>query len=574
MIKLAYREGFITNELTDGAGRRIEVYDWMRDQVFIPLDGYKSWPRDRDKLCRSCKPPAGTFHMDVRAATVMPHGRCKGLEPHRTVVNAVVLKRQQGKTTTCIAYALSELALARNSNILYLGSSEDQSKRIFDDKFVPMVESSSFLKKHLKPFRDSIRNPKRNNILRYIPASPKASVGGTWRLVVIDEARDIHPQTIARLLPTVTAVNGLECTNGCYTCENQDDPPPCPVCGDPLFPYQGRVLILSNAGEEGGWLHELMEVIGTQPHPNFHVFHTDRTLNKHFSDEAAGAIGEVFQEMTSTGRYMRQEFGNDFTSSDDEFLPRSAIERATVAMPNLDRSDARCVGFLDCSRTGDLTSLVICSDPDTGSQSEDDGGSDFDKLDMVHLQVWDPLRMRSGRVSYSEIRQYLAKVIPNFPRLIECRIDVALITDAQELLDWCRTQPWGQVFKGIRADRLTNVEIWDSLSRRVLTGPPALRMMKNDRLQQELLRAKIRVNASGTPKVTDATNNHSRGRMHRDISLSLAGCCWLADRYRNQARKPTIGISERLNTSDTLGRAFKPLTGGLNKASGGRAHRW
>ena len=189
-----------------------------------------------------------------------------------------------------------------------------------------------------------------------------------------------------------------------------------------------------------------------------------------------------------------------FTRAGDEFVPAAAVQTHTATLPAVERSTARTVGFLDCSRTADLTSLVLLGARD---------GENLAELDTFRIEVWDPKRSPMGRVRYSEIRDALESLLPCFPRLLELRVDVTASSDAQDLVDHLRRLPGGRRVEPWHADRRGNRELWDALERRLLGDASALRIPDHARLQKELRALRIKPQGSGFA-VVDPTNSHAR----------------------------------------------------------------
>ena len=525
---------FVENYLVDYQDREIKVHAWMRDEVFRPLYGFKLWPAD-EYACSGCRERVGEI-VSRKRRIGCNEPKCGGLESHKVRVVVLKMARQQGKTTTGACVTIAEMALGRNSNVVYVGASEDQGKRTFDEKFGSPVSKNKDLAKHLHVYTDGIKNPRKNNVMKFIPASHRAGVGGTNRLVIVDEARDLDAKVIIRLMPTIIAADGSQCPRGCFS-TTQGEHSECPSCSEEMTDYYGAALIMSNAGEDEGWFYELVKKLQEKQFRAFHLFDTAEQLNDNSSTEAISDINEVFVEIPQTAHLVRQEFNNEFTRAGDEYLPREVIESHVMdLLPMVEGSSARCVAFFDASRTQDLSSLAICIDPATLDGK--DTSRPFERMDLVRIDIWDPAKLPKHRVNYKAVRRVFAQVLPRFPRLIELRVDVAMINEAQELVDYCREHKWGRNVHPWTANPLLNKEIWDSLERRMLSEPAALRLPNHKRLVDELVSLRVQVGVSGTHKVVDPSNRHGRGRMHRDISYSLAGCCWIADMFALNSAKP------------------------------------
>lgn len=179
------------------------------------------------------------------------------------------------------------------------------------------------------------------------------------------------------------------------------------------------------------------------------------------------------------------------------------------------------------------------------------------------VDVWDPRTSSGGRVDYKAIRAHLEHLLgsvpPRFPSLLELAIDVSLLQDAEELADWCRRQPWGGRVRAFRADRLTNQLMWQHLEQRVLSGRDKIELLPHKRMLDELKAARVRIGETGLAKVVDSVRGDRRGRLHRDVAMALAGCCYLAAKYATASIGGTV--AKRINESIRLTSKFKPIVG-------------
>lgn len=560
-IPIDLRTSFIERHLVDEFGRPLHVKPWMLSHVIDPLDGHQTWRRG-ERLCATCRAQLARIVSDPTAGRVDPHDGCDGVEPHKIIVSLLNLKRQQGKTTTGAAYSLSELFLARNANILYLAAAEKQSARIFEAKWATPIRRNPKLASKAIINGDEIRIEKRGNYLRFVPTSAKSVPGGSWRLIIIDEARDVRESVAAALIPSIMSARGLECPYGHWTGEiGPGSRTVCPACNVPLQEWVGRLLIMSSSGEDTGWFHELVNLLSDEPQPHAYLFRSAETLNAHTSDETIAALESTFGRLPSMEGLMRRELHNEFTREGDEFLPAKAIRAVTSKdLHQAEASEIRCVGFLDCSRTNELTSLVLAGDPAT--LDERVTRATFQKLSVQRIDIWDPKQAPGGRVDYRSIRDHLEEMMPRFPGLLELAIDVSMIQDAEELYQWCRSRPWGGKIRAHRADRLQNKLMWDALEARVLAGPASIEIPEHKRLIEELKAARLKVTAHNNTVVVDSSRGDRRGRLHRDVSMALAGCCLLASKYTVRAAQNSAAIMT-INNSVKLGARFKPITGGM-----------
>lgn len=554
-VPVEHRSEFITTYLVDEFNRPLKVHPWMKEHVIEPLDGYQSW-RAGEKLCVTCRLKVAQVHATLQECNVAPHDGCDGVDGTKVILTILNLKRQQGKTTTGAAYSLSELFLARNSNILYLAASEKQSGRIFESKWVQPIRRNKRLDNKVDINGTEIIHKKRGNRILYVSTSVKSVPGGSWRLLIIDEGAMIAGKVVSKLVPSIMAAQGVECPWGHYTAGIEDERTTCPACDAPLERWYGRILIMSSSDEDSGWFYELVSLIDVEPKASTHMYRSAETINPHTSESTINALEETFGRLPSMEGLMGRELRNEFTREGDEFVPAKALEAVTIkSLRQSETSEMPCVGFLDCSRTNELTSLIIVGDPGT------DPTRPFDLLRLLRVDVWDP-RETGGRIDYKAIRPHLSHVMGGpYPSLLKLLIDTTLIQDAKELYDWTQQQPWRGRVEAFQADRLSNQLMWQHLSQRILAGPTALQLFPHKRLHDELRAARVKVTNEGAEKVIDTVDgDHRRGRLHRDVSMSLAGCCMIAARYMARAADKSVSVAHQINNSVSLGGKFKPVT--------------
>src|SRR5579859_2729828 len=112
-VPLPQREDFIRT-LRDNSGRPIEVREWVRENVYKPLDGFKVWPRGK-RLCEKHAAEVGTILPKRALCRAEAHEGCDGLRGFKILVVCVDVSRQDGKTTGIATYELSDLVYARNA---------------------------------------------------------------------------------------------------------------------------------------------------------------------------------------------------------------------------------------------------------------------------------------------------------------------------------------------------------------------------------------------------------------------------------------------------------------------------
>lgn len=572
-VPVDIRERWIETRLVDELDRPIKVKPWMRKHILEALDGYKAWRRG-DRVCSKCAAIAGEIFPSRAACVRRPHAGCDGLEGHKITTVLIHLKRQQGKSTGGSAYALSDVFLSMNTNILFVGSSEDSTEEIFEAKLKAPIYKNPKLKRKVSIVGDRITNAKKGNKIKFIATGLKSTPGGTWRLIIIDEAALVSDRVAAKLIPAITAARGRECPEGHFTCgATEDAPTQCPLCMKQLEEFHGRVLVMSSSDEPTGFFFEMLEAEANDPTPSAHVFTSAETLNDHTSEEAISGIQTTWGRLPSMKGRIGREFSTEFTRHGDEFLPLEAIrDILRKDLVKLEASDRRCVGFLDCSRTGDITSLVLGADLEETDPP-------FEKITGIRVDVFDPHDKRQfpkGRVRYKpdprepgkSIYEHLVALfggwvdlddkdsvrpLPNsFPGLLELWIDVTRWEEAKDLYEWARRQPWGGKAKPYHGNKLDKTLMWDELEARALAGRRAIELPYVKRLEDELKNAAVKQNDQGFLTVLDSSSGDRRGKTHRDIAMSVAGVCWAASKFyargRVQQNAPLRAVTRVLRT--------------------------
>lgn len=592
-VPLPARVKFTAEELRDESTRPIEARPWMIEHLYKPVDGFKVWRRG-PKLCEAHAEMVGLIKPRRRLCYVAPHKDCDGLEGHKIVCVAIDVTRQEGKSTAMAALSLTDLALGVNIPALYMAAAEDQAKRVFEQKWVSMIRKNPRLDAEkggvLEVAGESISNAKRNNSFVFISTSAKSGVGGSMRRIYIDEARAIEDETFFEIIVSASAQMGLECPRGHVTLPMpaegppMDDQvlPPCPVCGVELDEWYGVIVVASSAGEDAAWFTQLVEYLRENPDPAFHVFSSAARLNRNKSTEFTGALRRVFVNIPGLEPIVRRSLDNVPGQKGDQFLPKEAVTAiVSKKLRNVETWPGPCVAFLDCSRSTDLTSLVVCADVPV--ELLDDRGKKvqapaFSKIVAVRIDVFDPKdpkQFPGGRVRYfprrgeiegGTIQEHLEEFIPRFPGLLELWIDVTLLSEAQDLYEWARKQPWGSKARDYHGNELESQLMWDALEMRVLSGPAGLEIPELPRLVKELKDAKTARTINHKIKVMDPKGGGSKRRLrHRDISMSLAGCCWRAGILLSKGIDDGGRFVQRLNESIKLGSRFKPITGRVLK---------
>ncbi len=581
------RLDFLEENYVDEYTRPFEARPWLVENLFKPADGFKAWPRTPDgptpKLCPLAQARATRIFPTRRHCWHAPHDGCDGLRGYKVLYVVLEVTRQDGKTFGVASYSMSDLVQWRNTTFTFMAASEGQSGRIFDDKWGKAIR--------LRPVLDAdkggplglegmgIANPARNNSFRYVPTSNTAIPGGTQRRVAYDEVRDVDPETIIRGLPLTSAANGIECPHGHSVLPFPTDQipedgalPVCSTCGVEMHEWFGVTFLTSSAGEDTDFFSDLVDTLRETPHWAWHVFSTQARLNRAKSAEAVKAVEEVLGRMSSVAPLVQREFGNVRASKGDQFMTKAEIAAITnPELRNADFSERPCVGFLDCSETTDLTALVICEDVAVEKKPT------FSKIRTARIDVFDPAKLPGHRVRYrpndppdgTAVQEHLAEAMRRFPGLVKLWIDVTLLKEAEDLFTWTQRQPWrGKVIAWRGQDPVDDL-MWDALEARMIAGRAEIEIQGHPRLTEELRKAKTMTTERGTRKVMDSAtgNKRSKKRRHRDVSMALAGCCWIADVLRAKGSTLSSGqLLERANQSTQLAGRFKPLVSNVTNS--------
>lgn len=559
-VPLQSRIDFNVRYNDDGSGGPWTVAgrDYVVDEIWRPLESFRAWPRPGTEVCDACRARVGQFVTSPIAA----HGTCAGLDARPLVVVAVNLPRRSGKTINALAYALSAIFLEKNKRIAYVAAAEDQAAELVAGNLAAKIERHESLAGLARLTAAKIEVPKKNSWLEVLPASHASVTGRGYTLIIVDEARDLGARVFAALVPSIFASHGLECPygHGHWQVSNQGQAPPtsCPACGSQLQRWFARLLVMSASGitednAEKDWFDDFITKRLEKPHPSVHVFRTDRKVNPSVSSELVDAVSEAFADVPGLVDYMAVEVGNKSVRKGEVYLKKPEIDAIVDhRLFDFPSSAKPAVGFVDTSRTGDKTSLVICVD-DSAS-----GEPPFHRLALQHVKVWNP-RDRStcpdGVVNETKVEAYLDQVIPSFPSLLKLKVDTRVMPWAKQLVANCLRKPWGVRIEGFEGNSLADSAMYLELLQRVVGK--TIRIFPHDELQAELLALRKQDLPKGGIKVYDAGSgkdgrNRRVGGIHRDIAMSLAACCLLAAELR-------LAMPEQLSSVDELDREFEDL---------------
>lgn len=548
MPSLESRIAFAAKHFTspDGLPWSLTGRQWVVDEMWLPLDGWKLWPEDKTKLCPSCSAKANTIVEDYHASDetrTKKHAElgCAGLRSEPILILIANLKRQTGKTMNVGAWCVTQAAMSDRQSIALLAGSEDQIKRLFDSNYKRPIENSKKLSQLFRVMGTRLVCDKRSSDIEILPTTI-TSVGDTRTGVVIDECRKVPADIGPALFATMLARGGWECPSRMRShvrthngVEDPDAPKKCSVCGQETQPWFGKSMFLSSAGElkdsDADWYFDLKEFFLKHPHPNVHVFASQENLNPKSSQKVNSVLAEVFGSIEATRAAAGIESGNEFLRKGQPFMSAADVKRCVDdTLVNEESWSGNCVGFLDTSENVEKTSLVILG--------EEDGCSvPWDLLVEVRCDFWIPADLPGGIVDVGEVERHCTSILSTFSGLRAFHIDTRGSrewTEMQRRLS--RSFP---IAKRWVCNKGEDQDGWNILYRRMATRPrPRIRIQNIPEQSSEFAGLRWGPGREGQLVVHDK----KRAKMHRDITESMACCCYLADMLSRRGGR--IGMAE------------------------------
>jgi hypothetical protein len=547
----------------DGSAFSLKGRQWVIDQIWRPLNGWKLWPVDTDKLCKDCAAKAGKIVDSYHDATAN-HGDCAGLVSEPILYVAVEVKRQQGKTFNAATWALSDLVLEECESIALLAGSEDQVGRIFEKNYRKTIKQSEELTEALTVRGTRIVCEDTGSDIEILPTA-LSSVSDTRTVVILDECRMVPPAIAAAVIPTTFSRGGWQCSvsNLHYRTHKgvaSEHKKTCGVCGSKTEPWYARVLMTSSVGvvtdSDKDWFMEFVEHHKENPHPNVHVFASTETLNPKTSEKNINASMEVFGQIESMRVHMNVEAGGKKQRKGEDVVTQADVKLVShKTLHNEGSSRSRAVAFLDSSNTVEKTSFVILAEDQEQSQSP------WEHVYLSHLKFWWPGKSMKARViDPAEVQSHLESVLPMYPNLEVLEIDPKL--GARRAKDpktaWPVTmmrniraggsEKWRQKLKVWRPDSVQDDVGWDELERRILNQTLALQWVKE-----------IFDEFKGITRKNMRVVDRNRDRMHADIIKAIA--CALFRIRLMQLRKGGPSMAD-LQAKVKKSHGRKPLTFG------------
>lgn len=553
------------NDDDSGGPWTVEGRDYIVDEMWRPLESFRAWPRKgtASHLCAPCRASVGAIVQDTRLVPIA-HAGCPGLEAKPIAVVAANVPRRSGKTLNGLAYALSEIFLSPNKRVAYIAAAEDQAGELVETKLAKKIERHPQLKSRCHITATKIEVPKKNSWLEVLPASHASVTGRGYTLIIADEVRDLHARVFGAVAVSILASHGVECPNahGSWPVLDRGPAPPthCPACGADLSRWFARLFAMSASGQiedvaEKDWFDTFIQKRQEKPHPNVHVFRTDKKINPSVSTELVDAFSEAFEDVPGLADVMAIEIGNKPLRKGEVYLKPSEVHAIVDhSLRNNDASTSPAVAFIDTSKTGDKTSLVVCVDDsptklcracgyegdgvDHRQRSQScklESPPPFYRMAQWHLMVWDPTDKAScpdGVVDVARVEAHLDYIVPRFTRLLKFKVDTRVMPWAKQLVVSCQRKPWGrgrvEPFEGGQMD--DSAMYLELLSR---VTAKTIRIPNDEREIAELVSLRKVDLPKGGIKVVDPNadksgRNRRVGGIHRDIAMSLAACCLLA----------------------------------------------
>jgi hypothetical protein len=272
----------------------------------------------------------------------------------------------------------------------------------------------------------------------------------------------------------------------------------------------GKILVASTAGRPSGWFHEL----ANGADPEVRVIRVDGNENPYADPKVIGFLGRLLRRILPGAA--ARDLDNVFTDDGTEFLPSALIEAAIDdELGELPESVGPAFCFVDLSRRRDLTSrVVVVRKPARRPEATD-------HLVLVSLRIWNPKESPTGEVPFEEVRADLLDLPRRFPGLQRILVDEG--AEAGSVMPFARAQAaLSLLVDGFVASPASNMALWGALAAR-LHGQ-SLSIPRHARLLGELRNLRSESFALGSKwRVIDASR-----KLHRDVSLALAGACYAA----------------------------------------------
>ena len=559
MPTLAEKIKFATTYVTNKEGHKFSLKgrDWVRDEFWLPADGFKLWRHEGKTVCDKCADHIAEIveHPDDNPTIGC---QCGGLVAEPIIVTVLNLQRQDGKTFSSMAYALATLFKTKRKSFAFLAASEAQALALYRENYEQTIDANPALSARCDLQRMRFTVPKTHGVFEALSTAHKSATGRSRTHILIDEARDIEARVAMALIPSVFAMHGIECPRGHVQLDAEESinaPKKCTACGERLTPWFGRIIITSSAGvledNERDWLNELVEDLEQNPHPNFHVFRADRQLNPRKSAKIVGALEDVFGRLDSTRHYVAAEMGNRWVRKGDDVVTNADVKRVVDnTLTNENHCSAVCVGFLDTSVAVEKTALVILADDAQYS------GDTWEHVYVPRLDFWLPGKMPGGVIDELEVRAHIEMILPMFPNLRSLYVDTRGMPWAVKMVKFLRAKG-GELGRKLRPWIKTGDESrsgWVILEQRI--RGQTIRLPNVKEIFDEFKGVKRKRVANRQPEVVD----RDRRKSHKDITEALACCCFLAAQDAMIKKLGMADMRQRNSASNMTKRLKSPVS--------------
>jgi hypothetical protein len=404
-----------------------------------------------------------------------------GLDDPRVRLLMLWTRRQAGKTTHMVSGVASTLFTRPGAYVVFVSAAERQAEAIFNRKLRRPLEQLARelgIADALRITQRTIEVPELGTAFEFMATNEATAPGRSVDELYIDEGRDVRDSVFEVLAPSVIGVGG-------------------------------KIIVGSTSGRPAGWFYELVR----NPPEGMLLIHPEANENPEASGEVLGFLSRLFGLFPAAGR---RELQNEFVDDGDELLPAALIEAVVDdRLGEVPSSTRPAFAFIDLSRKRDLSSrAVVLREAPRRPEATD-------HLVVASVQTWDPKQNPVGEVDFAEIRADLAALPIRFPNLEAILIDEG--AEAGAVLPFCRQHPrLSMLVQGFTANVGSNMELWGSLAARL--HAQTITLPRHERLLAELRGLRRTEFAFGSKwRVVDSTR-----RLHRDVSLSLAGACMAA----------------------------------------------
>lgn len=608
-VRLLVRFNEKFNDDGQGGPWTISGREFIVQEIYRPLFSYARIPAGNhppEAVCDECRKLLGSWIFDAFAAAL--HGRlesCVGMIAVPIVNTGDDLPRQSGKTTTGFSIPYATMFTEQFEAISFVASAEDQAEELLERKLVEKLKRHEALKALAHVTANKLTVASTNSQLEILPASHGSVTGRSTTLNIFDECRDQKARVVTASMPAVLAQHGYKCpplialdgtiypSHGRWKARPNGEPEfeTCPHtigkgskkrrCGRRLVRFHGRQLLLSASGvieddPSKDWFRDWIDNRLQRPDPRTHVWRTDKKVNPSVSADIHEGISGSFGDVPGMKDHLGVELHNAPARLGEVYITGEELDGATSReLQPVPKSEKPALAFIDASKTTDLTSLVVCVES-SGKFAP------FEVMDLAHVQVWDPHDREScptGVIDERLVSPALEAVVASFPGLLRIVVDTRLMPWAKKLVREQKTKPWGRkvgdtegwtntvnsVMYGELHQRIRGrtIRLWSCLA--PIAGKPRCEECAACELRHELLAMRKRDLPGGGIEVYDAGGdkagrNRRKGGIHREVAMSLAGCCKLAaEKQLEQVRGNGGAIATRANENRAVSAALRPI---------------